>query len=100
MKNVVTENNSFKYKSYRVKLAEKNEKNKLYHIIRSVGINKSRIMSDDIYLDVNKSRQNPYLKLTFAIYNFFDNNIVKNHNDKPRLIITYNLYNSLKSLND
>ncbi len=59
---IVIENNSIKCKGYEANLAENNEKNNLYYTIRFVGINKSRILSSYIYINVNESKQNLYLK--------------------------------------
>ncbi len=97
---VVIENDSFVRKGYKVNLVENNNKNNLYHVIRSVSINKSEILNGCIYTNVNESRQNPYWKLIFAIYNLSNDNIVEDHNDKPRLVISYNLHGNEKLLNN
>ena len=97
---VVLENDSFKCKGYKADLEENNNENDLHYFIQVVSINESGILSGYISIDVNKSRQNPYLKLIFAIHNFFDNNAMENYNDNLRPIISYNLYGNRKSLND
>lgn len=83
---VVIENDSSKYKGYKANIIENNWQNHLHHAIRS--------------RNINESSQNPYLNLIYAIHNLFDDNIVDNHNNKPRPIITYNFYSNDKSLND
>lgn len=67
---VVIKNDNPKCKSYETNLAEKNDKNNSYHIIRSVVINKAGILSGYIYTDVNESKQNIYLKLISTIIIF------------------------------
>lgn len=100
LKIVITENNSSKYKDYGANLIENNDKNNLYHIMKSASINKLRILSGYIYTNVNKSRQNLYLKLISTIYNLFDDNTMEDYYDNPRPIISYKLYNDGKFLND
>ncbi len=97
---IVIKNNSSKRKGYGANLAKNNEKNNLHHIIETVGINELGILSGCIYIDVNESKENLYLKLIFAIYNLSDDNGVEDHNDKTRLVISYNLHNDRKPLND
>lgn len=58
------------------------------------------ILSGYIYIDINKSRQNPYLKLISTIYNLSDGNVIENNNNKPRPIISYNLHSDGIPLND
>lgn len=53
---VIMENDSSERKGYSANLAKNNEKNNLYHAIRSVNIHKLCILSSYIYTDVNKSR--------------------------------------------
>lgn len=97
---VVIEKNSPESKCYGADLVENNDKNNLHHTIRAVSINKLRILSGCIYIDINKSRQNPYLKLISAIYNLFVDNAVKDHNNDLRPFISYNLHGDGKPLND
>lgn len=97
---IIMEYNNSKCKSYGADLVENNNKNNLYHAIRAASINKLGIMSGCIYIDVNKSRQNPYLKLISAIYNLSDDNAAKDYNDNLRPVISYNFYGNRKPLND
>lgn len=96
----IKKDDSSERKSYKTNLVKNNEKNNLYHTIGSAGINESRILSSCIYIDVNKFKQNLYLKLISAIYNISDDNIAEDYNNEPRPVISYNLYNNGKSLND
>lgn len=89
---IVIENNSFEYKGYEANLAKTNEENDLHHAIRTAAINELEILSNYIYTDVNEFRQNSYLKLISIIYNLFDDKGANNHNNKTRLVISYNLY--------
>lgn len=75
-------NNNFEYKGYKANLIENNNKNNLY------------------YTNIMKSRQNLYLKLISAIYNLFDDNLVKNDNNNLKTVISYNFYRNGKLLND
>ena len=100
LKVVVMENNNSKYKDYRANLVENNDKNNLYYIIESAGINKLRILSSCVYTDVNKFKQNPYFKLISTIYNYFYDNTMEDHYNNLRPIISYNLHNDRKFLND
>lgn len=52
---VIMENNSFEPEGHKVNLVKNNDKNNLYHAIESAGINKLRILSGCIYIDINKS---------------------------------------------
>lgn len=97
---VIMENNSSKQKGYEVDLVENNDENNLYHAIGAISINKLTILSSCIYININKSNQYPYLKLISAIYNLSDDNFAENHNNNPRLIISYNLCNDGKFLNN
>lgn len=81
-------------------MQDNNEKNDLHYAIVSTVINESEIFSGCIYTNFNKSRQNPYSKFSFAIYNLFNDNSAKNHNDKQKLVINCNLYGDKKLLND
>ncbi len=97
---IVMENDSSERKGYGANFAENNEKNDLYHTIGSAGINESEILSGCIYTNVNKSRQNLYLKLISAIHNLSNDNGAKDHNDEMRSVISYNLYSNGELLND
>ena len=100
LKDVVIENDSSKRKGYRADIVENNDENNLHHAIGALSINELGILSSYIYININKSKQNQYLKLISAIYNLSDNNVVENHNNNPRLVISYNSYNDGKPLND
>ncbi len=97
---VVMEDNSSERKDYKANLVENNEENDLHHAIRSADINGSGILSGCIYTDVNESRQNPYLKLISVIHNLSNDNAAKDHNDEPRPVISYNLHDDGKPLNN
>lgn len=102
---VIIESDISEYKGYEADLSKNNDKNDLNHTIKSVNINESGILSSGIYTDVNKSRQNPYLKLISIIHKLWndsslEDNSVKDHSIDPPLVITYNLYNDRKLLND
>lgn len=73
-------------------LVKNHEKNHLHYAIRSIDINELRILGSYIYSDINKSRYNLYLKLISTIYNLSDDNVVEGYNNKPMLVINYNLY--------
>ena len=77
---------------YVANLAKNNEENDLHHAIGSAGINESGILSSCIYIDVNKFKQNPYLKLISTIHKLFDDNDIEDHNNKTKPIISYNLH--------
>lgn len=96
---VIIKTNILEYWGHVVNLEENNEENNLHYIIGSAGINESGILSDFIYYNVNKSRQNQYFTLISAIHNFSDNNAVKDHNKKPRSVISYNFHDDKKVLN-
>ena len=68
--------------------------------MRSACINKFGILSGCIYTNTNESRQNRYLKLISAIYNFSNDNGAEDHNNEMRPVISYNLYGKRKPLND
>lgn len=96
---IIIKNNTFKYKSYRANLVEK--KNNLHYVIKAININELRISSSYyIYTNINKFKLNPYLRLISTIYNFLDNNTIKNYNDNSKLVISYNLYNYRKLLSN
>ncbi len=102
---VIIENDVSKRKGCGVDLSKNNDENDLHHVIGSAGINESGILSSCIYTNVNKSRQNPYLKLISAIHNFSndsapDDNGVEDHSIDLPLVITYNLQGDKKPLND
>ncbi len=97
---IIMENDSFECKGYGANLAGNNEENDLHYIIRSTGINESGILRGGIYIDVNESRQNPYLKLISVIHNLSNDNNAEDHNDKTRPVISYNLHDDGKPLND
>ncbi len=97
---IVIENDSSKRMGYEANLIENNEENNLYHDIGTVSINELGILSGCIYTNINKFKQNSYLKLISTIDNFFDNNGVEDHNNKTRPVISYNLHSDGKPLND
>ncbi len=102
---VIMENDISKREGYGVDLSKNNNKNDLHHAIGSASINESGILSGCIYIDVNESRQNPYMKLIFAIHNLLndsalDDNSVEGHSVNPSPVITYNLQGDRKPLND
>ncbi len=102
---VIMENDISKRKGYGVDLSKNNDENDLHHVIGFAGINKSGILSGCIYTNVNKSRQNPYLKLISAIHNLSNDsapndNSVKDHSVDSPPVITYNLQGDRKPLND
>lgn len=96
---VIIKSNNSKRKGYGANWVENNKENDIHHTIRSASINESEILSGCISINVHKSRQNLYLRLISAIYNLSDNNTIKVLNSKPKLIISYNLYNNKKLLN-
>lgn len=65
---VIMESDIFECKGYEADLSKNNNKNDLNHIIKSADINESGILSSYIYIDINKSRQNPYLKQISIIH--------------------------------
>ncbi len=102
---VIIENDISKREGYGVDLSKNNDENDLHYAIGSAGINELGILSSCIYIDVNESRQNPYLKLISAIYNLSndstpDNNGVEDYSVDPPPVITYNLQGDRKPLND
>lgn len=97
---VIIEDDCSERKNYGRNLAENNEENNLHSTIGSAGMNESGILSGCIYTDVNKSRQNLYLMLIFVIHNLLNDNVIEDHNDKPRPVISYNLHSDRKPLND
>ncbi len=99
------ENDISERKGYKVDLSQNKDKNNLHHVIRSVSINKSDILSGRIYTNINESRQNPYLKLISAIHNLSNDSApedkgVQDHNVDPPPVIIYNLQGNRKSLNN
>ncbi len=102
---VIIENNISERKDYGIDLSKNNNENDLHHAIGSESINELGILSGCIYTDVNESRQNPYHKSISAIHNLYndsalDNNGVEDYCVEPPLVITYNLQDNRKSLND
>lgn len=97
---VIMENNISEKGRYDTSLAENNDKNDLYHPIDSAENNDSRILNSCIYSNVNKLRQNQYLKLIFAINNFSNKHSRIDEEDKTLPIITYSDYGHSKPLND
>ncbi len=102
---VIMENDISEREGYEVDLSKNNDENNLHYTIGSAGINESGILSGCIYTDVNESEQNPYLKLISAIHNLSndsasDDNGVEDHSVDPPPVITYNLQDDRKSLND
>lgn len=97
---IIMKNNSSEHKGYRANLVENNEENNLHYAIKSAGINELGTLSGCIYIDINESRQNPYIKLISVIHNLSDDNGVENHNNETRLVISYNLYDDGKPLNN
>lgn len=58
-------------------------------------------MNREYYINVNKCRQNLYLKLISAIHNLFYDNAIEDYNNKPRQVINYyNLHYVGKPLNN
>lgn len=57
-------------------------------------------MSGYIYTNVNESKQNLFLKLISTIHNILNDNTMKDHNNKPRLIINYNFHDNKKLLSN
>ena len=97
---VIMEEDSFKHEGYGANLVKNNEENDLYHAIGFVGMSELGLLSGYIYTDVNKYRQNLFLKLISAIYKLSDDNATENHNEKPKPAIRYNLHSDGKPLND
>lgn len=74
-----------KHEEYRANLKINNDKNNHHHIIGYTGRNNSGIFSGCIYININESRQNPYLKFISAIYNLSANHLAhKNATQKFR----------------
>ncbi len=97
---ILMENDSSEREGYGANLVENNKENNLHHVIGSVDINESGILSVCIYTDVNESRQNSYLKWISAIHNLSNNNGAKDHNNKTRPVISYNIHGDGKPLKD
>lgn len=90
---VIMKNDISERKSHGADLFKDNNKNNLHHAIGSAGINKLGILNDCIYTNVNRFRQNPYLKLISAIYNLSNHSVsednkVEDYNVNPLPIIT------------
>lgn len=96
---IIIKNDSFERKDYGANLAENNNKNDLYYIIASTNINEPDILRSYIYKNINKSKQNLYLKLIFAIYNLSNNN-VSNKNSTEDYEIDLSSYMSDNSYDD
>ena len=84
LKVVIMENSNSEHKGYGADLVENNDENDLHHAIKAAGINELGILSRCIYIDINESRPNLYLKLISAIHNLSDDNVTKDHNNKCR----------------
>ena len=89
---IVMKNDSSEREGYGANLAENNEENDLHHAIGSAGIHESGILNGCIYIDVNKSKQNPYLKLISTIHNLSNDNGAKDYNNETRPVISYNFH--------
>lgn len=92
---VIIKNDISECEGYRIDLSKNHNKNDIYHTIESADINKSGILSDCIYIDINKSRQNLYLRFISVLYNLSNNsalgnNGIKDHNVDLPPVITYN----------
>ena len=94
------ENDISEQERYSDSLTENNDENDLYHVIDSVGNNDSGILNSCIYIDVNESKQNLYLKLISPIHNFSNENNRTNKEDKTPPIIIYNDHSYSKPLNN
>lgn len=70
-----------KCKSYVINLLGNNNRNDLYYIIGSIGIDELGILRSYIYTNVKKSRQNLYLKLITTIYSFSNKHTTTNQNN-------------------
>lgn len=99
-KAVTIENHISEQKRYGASLVKNNDMNDLHHVIDFAGNNDLGILISCIYIDVNKSRHNPYLKLIPTIYNFSNRHSYANKEDKTPSIIIYNDHSYSKTLND
>lgn len=91
LKVVSIKNNSSERKGYGVDLVKNNDENNLHYAIEATGIYEFGILSRCIFTNVNISRQNPYLKLIFAVHNLSDDNATEDYNNAPKPVISYNL---------
>lgn len=66
---VIINQDSEKYERYRTNLNTNNNENNLQHTFEIVEIKNLGFLSGYIYTDINKVRQNSYIKLILAINN-------------------------------
>lgn len=66
----VSKNQDFKEcEEYVANVKTNNDKNDLYHALKTIKIKNTSLLSYCIYTDINKAKQNLYLKLISAINN-------------------------------
>ncbi|MCJ1347504.1 hypothetical protein MMC31_005729 [Peltigera leucophlebia] len=88
---------------YAANLSPHNDENDLHHAVHDAGLDHTGLLSGCIYMDVNESRQNPYLKLISAINNVHTGascNDRSPKNDSEQPVITFNLYGNRIPLNN
>lgn len=66
---VLMNQDSKKCKRFVTDLNTRNDKNDLYYVFRTAGIENIDLFNSCIYTDINETRQNLSLKLIFAINN-------------------------------
>lgn len=81
-------------------MLKNNYKNNLYHTIDFAENKDLEMLNSYIYIDVNKSRENLYLELSFIIQNFLNKYNCINKKIKILLIIIYNDYDYSKPINN
>ncbi len=96
---------SEKRKEYATDLNTSNDENHLHHVLGTVEMKNTGLSSGCIYTDVNKVRQNPYLKLIFAINNLQTTpstveNSDPDNNDASQPMLTFILKGNRIVLND
>ena len=59
-----------KKKDYVVNFKIEKYKNNFYHVFNKFELRDFDILNDWLYMDVNDTKENSYLKLIFIVYNF------------------------------
>lgn len=97
--------NSKKYERCVADLNTSNNENNFYYILGTIKMKNISFLNNCIYTNVNKAKQNPYLKIISTINNFHTTpSTIKNsdldNDDTSQLMLTFNFNSNHIALND
>lgn len=102
---IIINQDSAKPKEYRANFSSNNNEINLYHLVNFGNLNNIGFLSGCIYTNINKTRQNPYLKLNLTINNIQiyliaekNTNLFSQNSSQP--IIMFNLRGNQIVLNN